>query len=102
MGAAPTLQSETDFLAANSGPLTLTVSGEGGASYSVALPDARATIKDVKEKLLADGSLGVAANKLQLKVEALGFLRDHLSAAYYNLTAGTPISMSVKTRGKKK
>ena len=102
VGAAPTLQSETDFLAANSGPLTLTVSGEGGASYSVALPDARATIKDVKEKLLADGSLGVAANKLQLKVEALGFLRDHLSAAYYNLTAGTPIAMSVKTRGKKK
>ena len=93
------LQGEADFLAAHPGELRLTATGEDGAAHTVALPSASASVKELKEALSA--MAGVPANKLQLKTESLGFLRDHLSAAYYNLTSGTALAIQVKKRGRR-
>lgn len=61
----------------------------------------RDTLRDLKDKL-SDQLGGMPRSKQQLKLTSLGFLKDKLSMAYYNLEAAAVLELSVKTRGRKR
>ena len=46
--------------------------------------------------------VGVAHNRLRLSTDALGFLRDELSLAHYNLSPDVQLQLGVKERGGRK
>ena len=46
--------------------------------------------------------LGVPANKQHLRREVVGFLRDELTLAYYNVLPDVHLQLSLKTRGGRK
>lgn len=46
--------------------------------------------------------LGFPDNKCQLNFQPLGFLKDHLSLAHYNVSSGSNVNLRVRVRGGKK
>ena len=72
-----------------------------GSTVSLSLADVMITVKDLKAKLSAEHCGGMPGGKFQLKSAALGFLKDRLSVAHYNLKASEVIEVSLKTRGKR-
>jgi len=71
--------------------------GLNGQALALELP-VMTTIKDVKEKLAALCG-GMPANKQQLKSGSLGFLKDSLSLAHFNLGNGAALQLVPKSRG---
>lgn len=74
----------------------------------VTLPPARACLRAPEpthpwplQDRLAD-VLGVPANKQRISREGLGFLRDELSLAHYNVTPEVQLQLGVKERGGRK
>ena len=54
-------------------------------------------------KAAISGLLGnMPANKMQLKSAAKGFLKDSFTLAHYNLAPADPLSLHVKTRGRRR
>jgi hypothetical protein len=53
----------------------------------------------LKSKLANMGVESVPANRMKLHVEPVGFLKDRLSLAYYNLVDGNEIELVVGARG---
>jgi hypothetical protein len=74
----------------------------------VMVPSLMATGKQIKDLFcnhvttLTAGKVTLAANKIQLKDTAAGFLKDAKSLASYNLNVGSVLEFSFKTRGGKK
>jgi splicing factor 3A subunit 1 len=58
-------------------------------------------VKDLKEMLSVQFLGNLAANKMQLKTVALGFLKDTTLAAL-NIGPGTVLEVSAKSRGGKR
>ena len=54
------------------------------------------TIKSLKERIA--GEVQLAANKQKLSSH-VGFLKDHLSLAHYNIGPGDTITLGLKERG---
>lgn len=71
--------------------------GLDGSIASVTVP-IMASIMDMKTQLVAKLE-NIAANKFQLKSPSLGFLKDKLTAAHFNLKNGDRLEMVLKTRG---
>jgi splicing factor 3A subunit 1 len=63
-------------------------------------PRAQDTIGDLKSRL--EPVTGLALNKQRLQREGVGFLSDELSLAHYNVSADVVLTLSTKTRGRKK
>ena len=61
--------------------------------------DCDCTIKEVKSRLKAQ--LGMPENKQQLKHSRLGFLKDALSLAHFNVSSGTLLDLVVRARGRR-
>ena len=61
--------------------------------------DCDSTIKEVKSRLKAQ--LGMPENKQQLKHSRLGFLKDALSLAHFNVSSGTLLDLVVRARGRR-
>jgi splicing factor 3A subunit 1 len=57
------------------------------------------TVGDLKSRL--EGVTGLGANKQKLQREGVGFLRDELSLAHYNVAPDVVLQLSTKTRGRK-
>lgn len=59
------------------------------------------TLGEFKDRL--SSVLGVAANKIKLSRDGVGFLRDEPSLAHYNVAPNVVLSLGTKerTRGKK-
>uniref|UniRef100_A0A7S2BVR5 Ubiquitin-like domain-containing protein n=1 Tax=Florenciella parvula TaxID=236787 RepID=A0A7S2BVR5_9STRA len=103
------LQSEADFAASCSGPVELQFSLPTDATVDSAwqmdgrtVPmavDVMLTIKQLKEKLGAEKFGGMPASKYQLKDATLGFLKDRLTIAHYNLKTAT-LEVVLKKRGR--
>ena len=94
------LLTEKEFAEQNPNPISITVSMEDeGTSFEITMP-IMTSVKSLKDSLAEKTSIPV--NKQILKVEHLGFLKDKLTLAHYNLVAGTIISLSTKERGGKK
>lgn len=58
-------------------------------------------IKALKETIGATLN-GMPANKQKLRTEAMGYLKDNKSLAYYNFTDGVEIELGTKERGGRK
>ncbi len=71
-----------------------------GQLLAVEVSSLRDTIGSLKERL-AD-VLDVAANKQRISREGLGFLRDELSLAHYNVSPDVQLQLGVKERGGRK
>ena len=56
------------------------------------------SIKDLKARIGAEVCRGAPVNKLQVKSATLGFLKDHLSLAHYNVAPGEVLEISRKKR----
>jgi splicing factor 3A subunit 1 len=111
---APTTQeliSESDFCASLDSPtVSLTVqipndpSNSGwnfnGQSISLSV-DAMSKVKDVKTELQSHLG-GMPTNKMQLKDENTGFLKDGKSLAYFNIGPTATLELIPKTRGRRK
>ena len=103
------LLSEADFAASCSGPVELhfalptdaTVDAAwqmDGRTVTVAV-DVMLTIKQLKETALVAKFGGMPASKYQLKHATLGFLKDRLTLAHYNLK-GVTLEVALKKRGR--
>lgn len=57
------------------------------------------SMKDLKNKVSSDHLGGMPPNKFQLRSATLGFLKDRLSAAHYNLKNGETLQVSARSRG---
>jgi len=57
------------------------------------------TAAAVKGKLASMGIESVPANKMKLHVDPAGFLKDHNTLAFYNLSDGNELDLSVRARG---
>lgn len=58
------------------------------------------SVKTLKDKLQEETK--IAANKQNLKVEGLGFLKDKDTLAQYNIESDTTIQLTMKERGGRK
>ena len=109
--AATGLMSENDYASTVSFPITLQFSlpTDGGTSTwnldgstkAIVLSDVMISVKDLKAKLATEHCGGMPVSKFQVKSASLGFLKDRLSVAHYNLKDGEVIEVSLKTRGKR-
>ena len=71
--------------------------GAGCGTETIAVEDClTTTIKQLKDTIAS--RVGLPANKSQLKSTTLGFLKDHLTAAHYNLKPGEVLEVSRKKR----
>eukprot|EP00940_MAST-03C_sp_MAST-3C-sp2_P001322 g1322.t1 len=59
------------------------------------------TLRDLKNKLSSKLG-GMPRSKQQLKLASLGFLKDKLTMAYYNLDSSAVLEFSTKTRGRRR
>lgn len=59
------------------------------------------TVKALKEMIGATLN-GMPANKQKLRTDALGYLKDNKSLAYYNFVDGIEIELGTKERGGRK
>lgn len=107
----PSLVPEEEFIASHPGPVTIKVTvppaSEKGAQpewnfdgqtleFSM---DPKQTITDLKN-LVRDQLGGMPPAKQKLESVGLGFLKDNLSLAAYNMDSNTVIALGVKTRGR--
>jgi splicing factor 3A subunit 1 len=103
--------SEDEFLARHPGPVVIKVvvppASEKGAqpewnfegqTLELSL-DPKLTIADLKN-VVRDRLGGMPPAKQKLESMGLGFLKDNLSLAAYNMGDGTEITLGVKTRGR--
>jgi splicing factor 3A subunit 1 len=58
------------------------------------------TVGHLKSRL--EGVTGLAVNKQKLHRDGVGFLRDELSLAHYNISPDVVLVLGTKTRGGKK
>jgi hypothetical protein len=56
------------------------------------------TASAVKSKLASMGIESIPVNKMKLHTEPVGFLKDRYTLAYYNLTDGAELELSVRNR----
>merc|ERR1712151_8787 len=99
------LEPERDWLERHgTDPLKLTVNvgsfesevGTKTLTVEIALTD---TVSDLKSKLVSMGIKSVPTNKMKLHTEPVGYLKDRLPLAYYNLLEGCEIELSKGSRG---
>lgn len=91
---------EKEWAEQNPGPITLSVVPESeGEPFEVSVP-VMTSVKTLKDELASKTSIPV--NKQILKIEHLGFLKDKLTMAHYNVTSGTTLQLSTKERGGRK
>jgi len=106
---------EEEYLANNSGPVSLRVQVQesadkgtwklNGQTLNINL-DIGETVLKLKEKLQAE--LEMPPNKMNLKLvtakdpDSLGFLRDQNTLAYYNINNVSILQLTKKERGRKK
>jgi len=64
--------------------------------------DVTSTVKVVKEELSKQHLNGMPANKIQLKSDAIGFLKPSVTLAALNIGPTATLEMSLKTRGGRK
>lgn len=64
------------------------------------LPALQDTVGHLKSRL--EGVTGLAVNKQKLHRDGVGFLRDELSLAHYNVSPEVVLVLGTKTRGGKK
>lgn len=64
------------------------------------LSHAQDDVGDLKSRLAS--VLELPANKQKLNREGVGFLRDELSLAHYNVAPDTVLTLSTKERSRKK
>ncbi|KAK2080512.1 hypothetical protein QBZ16_000365 [Prototheca wickerhamii] len=68
-----------------------------GQTLSVAVPNLGITVLALKERLVEQ--VKVPANKQRISADGLGFLRDELSLAHYNVPREEALTLSIKERG---
>lgn len=90
---------EKDWAEQNPGSVSLSISIEDGDNFELSMP-VMTSVKVLKDALAEKTSIPV--NKQILKSEHLGFLKDKLTLAHYNLASGAVLSLSTKERGGKK
>jgi len=59
------------------------------------------TIRTLKEKLSAAHLGNMPPSKQQLKSPSLGFLKDSLTVAHFNIPVGSTLDLVVRTRGRR-
>lgn len=101
---------ENEWIAAHPNPITLRVivpqqeNKNGwaldGQTLEFHMPVSQ-KVQELKEQITT-ALQGIPANKQNLKVEGLPFLKDKDSLASYNLSSGVEIHLGVKERGKRK
>eukprot|EP00958_Prasinococcus_capsulatus_P024133 scaffold3734_cov425-Prasinococcus_capsulatus_cf.AAC.11 len=100
------LEPESEFAAANPGPVTLSVlvqlpnSPKDGQTLEVTLPSVSATVNDLKAHMAAE--VGVPEKKQKINLHPVGFLKDHLTLAYYNVGPTSSLTLGLKERGGRK
>jgi len=98
------LQPEAKWLEEHPGPIRLNVTGPcvesdlSLPSVSVELP-LNETSAALKAKLATMGIKTIPPNKMKLHTEPVGFLKDRLSFAFYNLADGVMLQLSERGRG---
>lgn len=103
------LEPEKDFLSAHPGSGTIKVQlpavdgvdNLDGQVVEVPVQSLAITLAEMK-KLIKEAAGGLAANKQKISTPALGFLTDKHTLAYYNITLGSTLQLSVKERGGRK
>ena len=71
-----------------------------GQLLEVEVASLQDTIGEFKSRLAE--VVGLAANKQKIEREQLGFLRDELTLAHYNVSPDTQLQLAVKERGGRK
>jgi hypothetical protein len=101
------LKSERDWLEEHSEDSVIkiqvnlgsTVEGELGVpTVTVELPLTE-SVAAIKAKLAAMGVKAIPSNKMMLKEDSVGFLKERYSFAYYNLKDGVSCDLSERKRG---
>ncbi|KAL6174947.1 hypothetical protein ACLB2K_051592 [Fragaria x ananassa] len=94
---------EAEFLAQHPGPVCINISvpnvDEGnlkGQLLEITVQSLSETVGGLKEKISRE--IQLPANKQKLSGN-LGFLKDNLSIAYYNVGAGQTLGLTVRERG---
>ncbi|KAK1386851.1 putative splicing factor 3A subunit 1 [Heracleum sosnowskyi] len=97
---------EDQFLAQYQGPTHINVSVPNidranlrGQVLEITVESLSETISTLKEKIA--GEIQLPSNKQKLSGK-LGFLKDNLSLAYYNVAGGGTLSLSLRERGGRK
>lgn len=93
---------EKEWASQHPEPITLVVILEGDTGetkFDISVP-IMTSVKALKDELVE--KTNIATNKQILKIEHLGFLKDKLTMAHYNITAGTVLQLSTKERGGRK
>jgi len=103
------LDAEEDFLAANPGGGVVnvklpSVDGDEHLNGNVIALTVDALSMPLSEfkKLIKEAVGGLAANKQKISAPGLGFLTDKNSLAYYNVKAGSTLTLALKERGGRK
>jgi splicing factor 3A subunit 1 len=108
-GVGQALQPEAQWLASHAGAAKIKVklpnnakSNEklNGEVLEVEVETLSISVQALKQML--SPMLGLAANKQKLQVDTVGFLKDNLSLAHYNLSEESTVSLGVKERGGRK
>ena len=99
MEAKHTLQPEAQWLAAHPGAATLKVKFNDEV-LDIQVENLSLSVKVLKQ--LLSPKVGLAANKQKLQVDPIGFLKDNLSLAHYNLSEDSILSVGAKERGGRK
>ncbi|KAK3235734.1 hypothetical protein CYMTET_54086, partial [Cymbomonas tetramitiformis] len=98
-----------DFAAQHPGELSILVEvfiAEGGGpstaprQVELTMPSVESSVQEAKAALAA--KVGIAANKQKLCTASGGFLRDGDTLAYYNISPGSTVQLSMKERGGRK
>lgn len=71
-----------------------------GQMLEVEMASLRDTVGHLKSRL--EGVTGVAVNKQKLNREGVGFLRDEMTLAHYNVSPDVVLVLGTKDRGGKK
>ncbi|KAL1822364.1 hypothetical protein ACET3Z_009142 [Daucus carota] len=97
---------EDQFLAQHQGPASINVSVPNvddvnlkGQVLEIRVQSLSETVSSLKEKIA--GGIQLPSNKQKLSGKA-GFLKDNLSLAYYNVSGGETLSLSLRERGGRK
>ncbi|VFQ75118.1 unnamed protein product [Cuscuta campestris] len=97
---------EDQFLATHLGPARISITvpnvEEGnlkGQVLEISVQSLAETVGSLKEKI--SGEIQLPANKQKLSGKA-GFLKDNLSLAYYNVSPGETLNLSLRERGGRK
>ena len=103
-----TLQPEVQWLATHPGAATLkvklpSVSTNDKLNGEILEIDVESLTMSVQAfKQMLSPKLGLAPNKQKLQVATVGFLKDNLSLAHYNLSEESLLSLCIKERGGRK